>query len=203
MQNQNFDAKMRERLLRLMMSALDFRHSLSAATFLLEDCDWSKPQRIEELRRLKCFETTMVVAYGRPFTQARGHTAPFRWNQIKPGFQMEPSEATIHGKLINYRNKLHAHSDGDFTQIAPEIWRTRLPNGEDFDFLAVRRGENLVFTEHEAQVIHTFLWKVRHHIDDAIQSHPGPRDHIPVVIRDVFGGGVEKAAVATDHSRPS
>ena len=60
------DANMRERLLRLMMSALDFRHSLSAATFLLEDCDWLKSYQTKDIRRFRCYETTMVVAYGRP-----------------------------------------------------------------------------------------------------------------------------------------
>lgn len=181
------NANMRERLLRLMMSALDFRHSFSAATFLLEDCDWTKRYQTKELRRFRCYETTMVVAYGRPFARAKGGTAPFSWKQIKPGFQINPGELAIHDKLVEYRNKLHAHSDGDFTQIKPEIWRSKLPNGSDHDFLAILGGESLVFTESEVQAIHTFLWKVRHHVDLAVQSHQAPRDGIPVVIANLFG----------------
>lgn len=181
------DSNMRERLLRLMMSALDFRHSLSAATFLLEDWSRSKNLQTKELRRLKCYETTMVVAYGRPFAQAKGGAAPFSWKQIKPGFQIEPSEVELHDKLIEYRNKLHAHSDGDFTQIRPEIWRSKMSNGLDHDFLAILGGESLVFTEVEVKAIHNFLWKVRHHVDLAVQSHPAPRDGIPVVTTNLFG----------------
>lgn len=176
---------MRDRLLRLMMSALDFRQALSAATFLLEDCNWSATHRNEAMRRFKCYETTMVVAYGRPFAQAKGHTAPFSWKQIKPGFQLEEAEAALHDKLINLRNKLHAHSDADATFIVPEVWRTQLPNGDSFDFLAVQGGESLVFQEEEVQAIHTFLWKVRHHLDEAIQAHPASREHVRVIDIDL------------------
>lgn len=179
-------ASMRAQLLRLMMSALDFRHALSAATFLLEDCDWSQKYRTSDLRRLRCYETTMVVAYGRPFAESRGHGAPFAWKHIKPGFELEPHEAVLHEKLMECRNKLHAHSDGDFTKIVPQIWRTEIDPGSIFDFLAILGGENLVFGEDEIAAIHTFLWKIRHHVDRAIQDHPAPRDGIPIVITDVF-----------------
>lgn len=180
------DSNMRKRLLRLMMTALDFRHSLSAATFLLEDWDGSKSNDTKELRRLKCYETTMVVAYGRPFAQAKGAIAPFSWKQIKPGFQIKPDEVEIHNRLIEHRNKLHAHSDGNFTQIRPEIWRSKMPSGPDHDFLAILGGESLVFSEVEVNAIHKFLWKVRHHVDMAVQSHPASRDGIPVMMTNLF-----------------
>lgn len=180
-------ANMREQRLRLMMSALDFRQALSAATFLLEECDWSRRYATDHLRRFRCYETTMVVAYGRPFAHARGHTAPFRWKLIKPDFQLEPAEAVLHEKLLDCRNKLHAHSDGDSTMVVPEIWRSEMPDGGHLDFLAILGGESLVFSEAEVQAIHTFLWKVRHHVDNAVQSHPASRADIPIVVADIFG----------------
>ncbi len=115
------DKKLVGQLMRLMMSAIDFRHALSAATFLCEEVDWSESYRTNEIRRFKCYETTMVVAYARPFTQARGHAGPFSWKLIKPGFKLESSEAKLHEKLLQHRNKLHAHSDSDATDIRPEI----------------------------------------------------------------------------------
>lgn len=177
----------RQKLLRLMMSALDFRHALSAATFLLEDVDWTKSYRSEELRRFKCYETTMVVSYARPFTQARGHGAPFGWKLIKPAFQINEAEAALHSRMMDSRNRLHAHSDGDTTLIRPEIWRSDLPNGSTFDFLAIMGGEQLVFAENDVEAIHAFLWKLRHHVDNAVQSYPAPRDGIPIVVADMFG----------------
>ena len=176
-------------LMRLMMSAIDFRHALSAATFLLEEGDWSKTYNTEQMRRFKCYETTMVVAYARPFTQSRGHAAPFSWKLVRPSFLLESSEAKLHIRLLDHRNKLHAHSDSDATKIRPEIWRSDLPDGSSFDFLAISGGEQLVFEQGEVEAIHRFLWKIRHHVDLAVQSHPAPRDGIPAVIRNVLREG--------------
>ncbi|WP_079731666.1 hypothetical protein [Novosphingobium mathurense] len=68
---------------RLMMSALDFRHALSAATFLLEEVEWEGGRfSKEEQRRFKCYETSMVVSYGPPFSSARCKSAPFCWRQL-------------------------------------------------------------------------------------------------------------------------
>lgn len=178
---------LRGQLDRLVMSALDFRHALSAATFLLEEVDWSRVYRIEEQRRFKCYETTMVVAYARPFTQARGRSAPFSWKLVQPGLALTGAEKALHEKLYRLRNELHAHSDDSASLITSEIWRTRLPEGGTFDFLSIAGGEELVFTFDEVQAIHNFLWKVRHHVDNAVQTHPAPRDHLPVVVRDLWG----------------
>ena len=177
---------MRGQLQRLMMSALDFRHALSAATFILEECDWSKFYANEDLRRFKCYETTMVVAYARPFTTARGHGAPFSWKLIKPDFEIKDSEKAIHERLCECRNQLHAHSDGAASLVHPEIWRTPLPGGRTFDFLSISGGEQLVFDQGEVKAIHKFLWKVRHHVDNAVQAHAAERDDFPVIIKDVF-----------------
>lgn len=192
------DQKMVGQLMRLMMSAIDFRHALSAATFLLEEVDWSKPYRTEEIRRFKCYETTMVVAYARPFTHSRGHAAPFSWKLIKPGFKLASSEAKIHSRLLDHRNKLHAHSDSSATHTRSEIWRSDLPDGSIFDFLAILGGERLVFDEGEVGVIHRLLWKIRHHVDLAVQSHPAPRDDVPIVVRNVFGEVDGKIADRTE-----
>lgn len=179
--------KIREQLQRLLMTSLDFRHALSAATFLAEESEWGRRHSIEALRRLKCYETTMVVAYSRPFAQSRGHTAPFQWSLLGRKFALKSDEAALHEKMIELRNKLHAHSDGDFTRVVPEIWRSRMPDGKDFDFLAAQGGENLNFAEDEVQAIHKFLWKIRQFVDDAIQTHPAPRDAIPVRLIRSFG----------------
>lgn len=139
-------AKLSEQLTRLMLSSIDFRHALSAATFLLEECDWDARYRNEELRRFKCYETTLVVTYSRPFSRSRGRSAPFRWALLGKAFELLPEEKVLHDKMIELRNKLHAHSDDDFTSIEPQIWRTKLPNGANHDFRAILGGEQLYFT---------------------------------------------------------
>ena len=98
-----------------------------------------------------------------------------------PEFEFAPGEEQLHDRLLTYRNKLHAHSDSDFTNMELEIWRTPLPDGRSHDFLAARGGENLNFPEEEVQQIHRLLWKIRHHVDSALQDHPCSRDDLPVV----------------------
>jgi len=56
------EEKEHQQLLRLATSAGDFRHALSAATFLIEECDWIKRHSNAERRKFHCYETTMVVA---------------------------------------------------------------------------------------------------------------------------------------------
>ena len=166
---------------RLMMSALDFRHALSAATFLIEDVDWENGRRTQEdRRRFKCYETSMVVSYARPFSTSRGKAAPFSWKQLERAFAMSVEENSLHDMLIDARNRTYAHSDGDQSDITASIWRTDLGEGGTFDFLSVERGELLIFDQAQVRAIHTFLWKVRHHIDEAVQHHPAPRYALPV-----------------------
>ena len=175
------EEKEHQQLMRLAMSARDFRHALSAATFLTEECDWIKSYSNAERRKFRCYETTMVVAYGRPFVQSRGQVAPpFNWNMV-PELELGPDERRLHEQLLTYRNKLHAHSDSDFTNMGLEIWRTPLSDGEFHDFLAVRGGESLNFEENEVDQIHRMLWKIRHHVDTALQAHPASRDGLPVI----------------------
>ena len=168
-------------LQRLMMSALDFRHALSAATFLMEEVDWESGRCTQEdRRRFKCYETSMVVSYARPFSTARGKAAPFSWKQLGRKFAMSAEEISLHEMLIDFRNRIYAHSDDDHSDITASIWRSDLDDGRTFDFLSVEGGEMLRFEEAQVQAIHTFLWKVRHHVDEAVQHHPAPRHTLPV-----------------------
>ena len=51
------------KLSRLMISGHDFQQALSATTYLLEEVDGSVNSGLAELRRFRCCETTMVIAY--------------------------------------------------------------------------------------------------------------------------------------------
>ncbi|QZH74632.1 MAG: hypothetical protein JY451_13360 [Erythrobacter sp.] len=167
-----------------MMSNIDFRHALSAATFLLEEDRTAPNFRNEVARRLKCFETALVVSYARPFSAARGGVAPFSWGLMPKCWSLTSAEKVLHQNLIDARNKVYAHSDADISDISGEVWKTSFPNKREFEFLAVTGGETTLFSEGECQQIHTFLWRLRHSISEALQDHPAPRDHFPVRIID-------------------
>jgi hypothetical protein len=103
------------KLTRLLISVRDFQHALSAATFLLAEVDDAGRYRLENLRRFRCYETTMVVAYARPFSRARGGVGPFRFADA--GVQASSSEKRLHEKIMKHRNTLYAHSDAEFVEM--------------------------------------------------------------------------------------
>lgn len=98
---------------------------------------------------------------------------------------MSAEENGLHEMLIDARNRTYAHSDGDHSDITASIWRSDLGKGRAFDFLSVEGGELLLFDQAQLQAIHTFLWKLRLHVDKAVQHHPAPRDALPVLLIDV------------------
>jgi hypothetical protein len=62
-------------LRRLAYSLWDFQQSLSALTFLMEECDFDAKYTAVELRRFRCFESTVIISFARPFEGSRGQTA--------------------------------------------------------------------------------------------------------------------------------
>jgi len=55
----------------IIYSAWDFQQALSALTFLLEECDFDEQYSRIQLRKFRCFETTTIVSFSRPFKVAR------------------------------------------------------------------------------------------------------------------------------------
>lgn len=68
-----------------MISIQDFQIARSAATFLLEDIDEDARYPLAEMRRFKCYETTMVIAYARPFSMAKGEVGPLSPKEVNLG----------------------------------------------------------------------------------------------------------------------
>ena len=92
------------KLNRLLLSRRDFQQALSAATFLYEDMD--EARTLPDWRRLRCYETNMVVAYARPFSQAHGPVK--RLNLADLAVELSDDERALHARLIDDRNRLYA-----------------------------------------------------------------------------------------------
>jgi hypothetical protein len=103
------------KLTRLLISGQDFQHALSAATFLLEEVSEGGRYRLEEMRRFRCYETTMVVAYARPFSMAKGEVGRFSFGD--EGVRLSPPEKRLHEKVVKHRNTLYAHSDAELVEM--------------------------------------------------------------------------------------
>ncbi|MEZ8635499.1 hypothetical protein [Vibrio crassostreae] len=96
--------------IRIIYSFWDISQALSALTFLLDDFDPDKKYTYIELRRFKCFETTLIISMARPFEQSRGSTT---LSLKKIGVKFNSDKRSLIDKICKLRNKVIAHSDQD------------------------------------------------------------------------------------------
>lgn len=136
------------RLQRWMISTRDFQIAKSAATFLLEEVDEKAGYPLAEIRKFKCYETTMVVAYARPFSMAKGPVGPL--SEKEAGLRKSDPFYTLHSRLIHERNTLFGHSDAEHVDM--RVWNIKVD--DDFSFPLPRFGEHLSFTMAEVDQIH-------------------------------------------------
>jgi hypothetical protein len=137
-----------------MISIQDFQIAGSAATFLLEDVDETAGYPLAELRRFRCYETTMVIAYARPFSMARGAVMPLKKTEV---LKRKDEFNALHEKLIAHRNTLYGHSDAEFVEM--RVWSIAPFEEERPDIIMTlpRFDEGMRFTYAEVERIHEKL----------------------------------------------
>jgi hypothetical protein len=125
------DKAERAAFIRMMYSLTDLQLASSAIAFLSE-CEWDEPISRVELRRYKCYETTALIAYTRPFAAGRGgFHLTFRMFNFSPS---KPQLATHH-EAMKLRNKLIAHSDFDVMRMVSQHFKIPMREGQE-DFVA-------------------------------------------------------------------
>jgi hypothetical protein len=149
-----------QRLQRLLISTQDFQIAGSAATFLLEDVDETKTRySLEELRRLRCYETTMVVAYARPFSMAKGTVGPLSLKDVS--LKKSDPFFALHQKLIEHRNTLYGHSDAEHVEM--RVWSMQpFSDRKDINLIMPRFDEGMRFSDDEIDLIHQKLREFVH-----------------------------------------
>jgi hypothetical protein len=95
-------------LIRIIYSWWDLQQSLSALTFLMEECDYDTKYTSVQLRRLKCFETTAMISLARPFETSRNRTT---LSLKSIGVKLDPKENALLERAMSLRRKIIAHSD--------------------------------------------------------------------------------------------
>jgi len=70
-------------------------HLSSAATFLLEQVDGSAKYPLAEMRRFRCYETAMIIAYARPFSMAKGEVGRLTWKDIELSLTMQEKSLQV------------------------------------------------------------------------------------------------------------
>lgn len=134
------------KLNRVLLSVRDFQQALSAATFLYEELD--DAHGLVAMRRLRCFETNMVVAYARPFSMAHGPVSRLKLTDL--AVELDEEHTALHLRLIEQRNRLYAHSDAEIVPMSVGVINAVLGDGRpDFQFVMPKFDETTSFTSLE------------------------------------------------------
>lgn len=163
---------------RLLLSLRDFAQARSALSFVQQEVDYSEKYPLAELRRFQAYETSLVISYCRPFSEAAGEVPRLSFKKL--GVKLSPYTRAIHIDLINKRNKIFAHSDAEFVEFAePIIMGMERPDGTRFSILYPPRFvEGLMFGWEELLRIENLVSCANQAVMDLLHAmHPNFRDH--------------------------
>lgn len=133
-----------KRRIRLLYSLRDIQLALSAAEFL-QECDPDAKMGKIELRRYKCYETTAIVAYARPFSDSRGGFPKLSLKMID--VHLDGQNKALHDKILDLRNRAIAHSDAAMMRLAVRLRELDIGNGETFPYIDAAFDEGLDFVD--------------------------------------------------------
>lgn len=149
MEKRTLDAKV---IYSLLSAHRSYGQAKSAAVFLLEEVDFSKVYSLEELRKFQCYETTLIIAYSRPFTNSYGV------NKINIEDNLDISltdvELELHEKILKLRNKIIAHSDKE--HVSMQVYNIKI---EDTNVPFSKFHEGLYLTCSEIDLVHDMLFR--------------------------------------------
>lgn len=147
------------KLNRVLLSVRDFQQALSAATFLYDELD--DAHGLVAMRRLRCFETNMVVAYARPFSMAHGPVSRLKLTDL--AIELDEERTALHQRLIEQRNRLYAHSDAEIVPMSVGVINTIIEEGRpDFQFVMPKFDENTSFTSIEVLRVQDLCHRAHH-----------------------------------------
>ena len=160
-----------KKLNRIILACRDFQESLSAITFILEEMDPKEEEMytLPELRRLRCYETTAIVAYARAFNSQRGGKRdPLSFEDIN--LHLSPDERALHDKLIGLRDEIYAHSDADVAEYSASIGEFEIRDGEVMSFIYPQHFEGTRLRWNEYMQFSNFLGKPMHSCMDMMSK---------------------------------
>lgn len=155
-----------KRFIRVLQSKWDLQQSLSALTFLLEDCDFEKKYNYVELRKFKCYEANMIVSFARPFEQTRSGVV---LGLKKIGIELSDDEKSLKNLLLYARKKIIAHSDDDYMHFKAEV--IELKSRPGFYLPSIIYDETLLFGKEELLRIEMLLLRLRSGIEEFLFNY--------------------------------
>ncbi len=164
--------KLSERqLTRAIYSTWDIQQALSALTFLLEGCDFDAKYNNVDLRRFRCYETTLIISLARPFESTRNGTT---LGLKALGIKLNTDENKLIDKVLHLRRKIIAHSDEEQMHFRSSTFSVL--DGE-FNIPHLQFNEGLHFEEPELRQLEQLLLKLKHDMATFLfqlaQKNPG------------------------------
>lgn len=144
---------------RVVYSSWDFQQALSALTFLCEECDFEEKYSRVELRKFRCFETTAIVSFSRPFKAGRGRK-PLDLASI--GFDFSDDEEILKNKILRLRDKIVSHSDEE--EMEYRTYSFSIFDDSDLRMPAAIFRESLYLSEDECVAFELLLHRLMHAI---------------------------------------
>jgi len=144
-----------KQLARAIYSTWDIEKALSALAFLLEEADFNAKYHYVDLRRFKCYETTLIVSLARPFEASRNGTTL----SLKTlGVQLTSAEKELLDKVMFLRRKIFAHSDEE--EMHYRVSTFPVMDGK-FNFPHFQFDEALSLEEYELLQIEIMLRRLK------------------------------------------
>jgi hypothetical protein len=144
---------------RIIYSSWDFQQALSALTFLCEECDFDKQYSNVQLRKFRCFETTAIVSFSRPFKVGRGRKA---LDLSAIGFKFSEDEESLKDTVLRLRDKIVSHSDEEEMEYRTHSFR--ILDDSDLRMPAAIFRESLYLNEDEYNALESLLHRLLHTI---------------------------------------
>lgn len=140
-----------QQLTRTIYSLWDFQQALSALTFLLEDCDFKEKYNKIELRRFRCYESTLIISIARPFETTRGGTTI----GLKAlGVRLTEEQKNLVDMILDLRRKIIAHSSEEEMHFRVSIFPVL---DDEYNFPHFQFNEGLHLGEKELRQLELFL----------------------------------------------
>ncbi len=156
---------------RIIYSIWDFQQAISALTFILDECDFDKPYSKEQLRKFRCFETTAIVSFSRPFKVGRGRK-PLDLSIID--FKYSEDEYRLKDKILQLRDKIISHSDEAGMEYITHSFK--ISDDSEIRMPITTFRESLYLNKNEYHIFESFLRRllqaVVKHTFQFVQSNP-------------------------------
>ena len=143
-----------KQLRRCLASLADLHQAATAVSLLRSEVHWNRKYKNEELRRFRCYETTAIVAFSRPFATGRSGVSL----SLKAlGVTLTEPQKALKKKVQTLRDKIVAHTDDDWMHFRVSLHEFK---GFDQPLPHYQAVEGIRLSETELRVLDEMVYEI-------------------------------------------